>query len=81
MAEEKLYTIPLRDILKVPTPKRTNRAIKEIRNFLIKNTKVKNITLDKGINELLWSHGAKNPPKMIKVKVSQEEDTAKATLA
>jgi len=81
MAEEKLYTIPLKDVLKVPTPKRTNRAVKEIRKFLIKHTKVKNVKLDKSINESLWIKGSKNPPRSIKVKVSLEEDTLKVTLA
>ena len=81
MAEEKVYTIPLRNVLKVPKPKSANKTINEIRNFIIRHTKVKNMKLDNSINELVWARGSKNPPRSIKVKISLEDDAAKVTLA
>ena len=77
---EREYIIPLRTYWKrVPRYKRVNRAIKGIKEFLVRHMKVRDrdlskIKLDKYLNEAMWSRGIKKPPVKIKVKVVKEGD-------
>lgn len=73
--ESRVYIIPLRkNTLKVPTWRRSNRAISEIKKFLLRHTKADRLVIGKWINEEVWKHGGKNPPGKIKVKVTLKEE-------
>lgn len=71
---ERVYVIPLRkEWLKAPRYKRAKKAIRAIREFLVKHMKVperdlKKIKIDKWVNEAVWLRGIKKPPQKIKVK-------------
>jgi len=92
MAEEKKgklereYVIPLRkQVNKVPRYKRANKAIKTIKEFLVKHMKIrdgdlKKIKIDKYLNEEVWFRGIKKPPQKIKVKVIKEGDIVRVEL-
>ena len=72
MAEklERTYTIPLRrEYLKVPQYRRTEKASRALREFLVKHMKSENIRIGKFLNEYLWMHGMKNPPHHVRVNV------------
>lgn len=72
MAEklERTYTIPLRrEYLKVPQYRRTEKASRALREFLVKHMKSDNIRIGKFLNEHLWMHGMKNPPHHVRVNV------------
>ena len=85
MAEEKTeklereYVIPLRNKWKrVPRYKRANKAIKAIKEFLVRHMRLrdrdlKKIRIDKYLNEEVWFRGIKNPPSRIKVKAVTED--------
>jgi len=72
---ERTYIIPLRkEIIKVPRYRKTEKAIKAIKQFLARHMKIrdrdlKKIKLDSYVNEYMWARGIKNPPTKIKVKV------------
>ncbi len=84
MAEKKTekieheYVIPLRRKYQhVACYKKTPKAIKSVKEFLVKHMKIydkdlNKIKLDKYVNEYLWARGIKNPPHKIKVKVKKE---------
>ena len=76
MVKEQIYTIPLRIVKKVPTWKRANRAITEVRNFLVRHMKVESaqIKLDRSINERLWEKGCEKPPLSIRVRAVKFAD-------
>jgi large subunit ribosomal protein L31e len=77
---EKEYIIPLREKCRpVPIYKKTNKAVKTVKEFLVRHMKIrdrdlKKIKIDKQLNEILWSNGIKNPPHKIKVKAIKEKD-------
>ena len=77
---EREYTIPLRrEFLKVPRYKRANKAIKAIKQFLVRHMKVydrdlNKIKIDKYVNEEIWFRGIKKPPVKIKIKAIKKED-------
>ncbi|MFW6013603.1 MAG: 50S ribosomal protein L31e [Candidatus Nanoarchaeia archaeon] len=79
---ERSYTIPLRrEFLKAPTHKRTNRAVRAVRQFLQKHMKADNVKLGKSLNLKLWENGMKNPPHKVKINaIKDSEGTVMAEL-
>ena len=75
---EREYVIPLREKVRaVPRYKRTPKAVKTIKEFLVRHMRVrdrdlKKVKIDKHLNELLWFRGIKRPPHKIKVKAIKE---------
>lgn len=80
-AIEKVYTIPLRSgWVREPRSKRSNRAIRDVKVFVVKHTKSKDVKISKGINELIFSRGFQKPPPRIKVEVTGDLETVQAKL-
>jgi large subunit ribosomal protein L31e len=78
---ERTYTIPLRrEYLKAPKYRRTEKASRALRDFLVKHMKSENIKIGKHLNEFLWMHGMKNPPHHVKVNVAKIEGAVYAEL-
>ena len=74
MAEERIYTIPLRkEFLKAPSYKRSKKAISTIRSFLIRHMKAEDVKIGKYLNLEIFKHGRKNPPPRIKVKAIKDK--------
>jgi large subunit ribosomal protein L31e len=83
MAEkiERTYTIPLRKAwLNKPRYKRTPKAVRAVKEFLVKHMKSTDVKLGKELNDQLWKHGIKNPPCRIKVSVVKEDGKVMAEL-
>ena len=90
MADEKIereYVIPMREKLdRVPSYKRAKKAVRTIKEFLVKHMKVYDrdlgkVKIDKYLNEQLWSRGIKNPPVKIKVKATKVGEIVTVELA
>jgi len=82
MAEkEMIYNVPLRkELLKVPRYKRTQKAVRAMREFVAKHSKMDNVKIGKYLNLKLWEHGRKNPPTKLTVKVIKDKDFATVEL-
>jgi len=84
---EREYIIPLRNkFKKVPKHKRTNKAIKIIKEFLVRHMKIrdrdlKKVKLNGYLNEAVWFRGIRNPPSKIKVKAIKIGDIVRAELS
>jgi len=79
---ERIYVIPLGDVRKVPSRKKSANAVRFVQAFLAKNMKSRDIKLDKALNEKLWERGMRSIPPRIKVKATKQEDgSILATLA
>ena len=76
MAEdlERVYTIPLRNVKNVKKTIRAPRAIREVKNFLMKHMKVEDVVIDSSINEKIWERGIQKIPSKIKVKATLVEE-------
>jgi len=76
---EREYIIPLRaNWKKVPRYKRANKAIKTIKEFLVKHMKVydrnlNKIKIDNYLNEFVWFRGIKKPPAKVHIIAKKEE--------
>lgn len=71
---ERVYTIPLRDVKKVPRTIRSAKAVRHVREFLKRHMKSDEIKLDSSVNEKIWERGIQKIPPKIKVKAVKEED-------
>ena len=83
---EKEYIIPLREKSRhVPRYKKTPKAVKTVKEFLVKHMKIrdrdlKKIKIDRFLNEVLWFRGIRNPPHKIKVKAFRDGEFVRAEL-
>jgi large subunit ribosomal protein L31e len=73
---ERVYTIPLRDTMRVPKYRRSNRAMKEVRSYLAKHMKTPedNVKIDQSLNEVIWARGDSKPPLRVRVRAVKFED-------
>jgi large subunit ribosomal protein L31e len=83
---EREYIIPLRaKWTRVPRYKRVNKAIKTIKEFLVRHMKIRDrdlskIKVDKYLNEAIWNKGIRKPPTKIRVRAVREGDIVRAEL-
>jgi large subunit ribosomal protein L31e len=78
---ERDYVIPLRSSFRNTTRhKRTPKAIRTIREFLVKHMKSEDVKMGMHLNEKMWENGIKNPPHHIKVHVTKKGDEVRAEL-
>ncbi|HNR25771.1 50S ribosomal protein L31e [Methanobacterium sp. CWC-01] len=71
---ERVYTIPLRDVKKVPRTKRSPRATRYVRDFIQRHMKSEDVKIDASVNEKIWERGIQKIPPRIKVKATKEDD-------
>jgi large subunit ribosomal protein L31e len=75
---EREYVIPLREKCRpVPRYKKTPKAVKTIKEFLVRHMKIydrdlNKIKIDRFLNEELWKRGIRKPLHKVKVKVVKE---------
>jgi len=71
--EERVVTVPLRDVRKVAVQKRADRAMKLIREHLAQHFNVDGdeVRLDPSINEKVWEKGRQNPPSKLRVRAAR----------
>ncbi|MHA1410388.1 MAG: 50S ribosomal protein L31e [Candidatus Odinarchaeia archaeon] len=74
IAEERVYTVPFRDVKKVPRNKRSNKAIRILKEFMIRHMKSEEIIINPKVNEKIWERGIEKPPNKIKVKAIKSRD-------
>lgn len=74
--EERVITVPLRDVTAVAKHDRADRAMKIIREHLARNFSVApdDVRLDPSINEAVWEQGRKNPPRKIRIRAARFDE-------
>jgi len=71
---ERKYVVPLRrEWLKVPTYKRTRKAVKALREFIAKHMKTDTVKIGKHLNKKMWYSGTRNPPGKVEVIAYRKE--------
>ena len=78
MAEEltRIMIIPLRGAKQAPRSRRTERAVKDVRAYVMRHMKAdaEHVWIDKSVNEKLWENGIRNPPSKITVSATRYDD-------
>ncbi len=84
---EREYIIPLRvKWSNVPRYRRAGKAVKSIKEFLVRHMKIRDrdlnkVKVDTYLNEYVWFRGIKHPPAYVKVRATKKDDVVMATLA
>ncbi len=74
ITEERDYTVPLKDVKKAPTGKRSNKAIRILREFIARHMKTDSVIINPEVNERIWMKGIEKPPRKIKVKALKDKE-------
>ncbi len=81
MAEEKIFTIPLRKAFRGANRKRrAKKAITIIREYLQRHMKTDDIKIGKTINESVWARGITKPPRKVRIHATLDNNTAYAEM-
>ena len=74
--EERVVTVPLRDVNAQASHKRADRAVKVVREHLAKHFAVETeeVRLDSSINEAIWARGRSKPPRKLRVRAARFEE-------
>jgi large subunit ribosomal protein L31e len=74
--EERVVTVPLRDVQAEAKHERADRAMRIVRSHLAQHFSVEEdaVRLDPSINEAVWSRGRKKPPSKIRVRAARFEE-------
>jgi large subunit ribosomal protein L31e len=80
MAEEKIFTIPLREAFTRGRAQRAQDASRLVREFLIRHMKSENVKIGDSINKDVWKRGMQKPPRKLRVHAVKEEDIVYAEL-
>ncbi len=74
MAVERTYVVPLRrGFLKSPRYKRAKKAVRVLREFLVRHMKSEDVRILSELNVAIWHHGIKNPPSRVKINVKKDD--------
>lgn len=83
---ERIYNIPLRrEWEKAPRYKRAKKAVKAVKEFLVRHMKVydrdlEKIKIGRWLNMHIWERGIRKPPTMIKIKATKDGDVVRVEL-
>jgi len=72
--EERVYTVPLKKAWRTPRPLRTPRAIRVLKEFVIRHMKAEEVKLSQEVNNFIWSRGIEKPPRRIRIRVGKDKD-------
>lgn len=74
--EERVVTVPLRDVLAEAKHRRADKAMSIIRDHLARQFGVEpgEVRLDPSINEAVWERGRANPPRKIRIRAARFEE-------
>ncbi len=78
--DERVMTVPLRDLQAEPSHKRADKAMTLIRDHLAQHFNVEGdaIRMDPSINETVWERGRANPPSKLRVRAARFEEDGEA---
>ena len=70
-------TVPLGGAWNISRFKRSPRAIKIIRNEVIRHLKVtedEELYIDPDVNQYIWANGIENPPRKVRLQITRFEE-------
>ncbi|WP_436911422.1 50S ribosomal protein L31e [Halosimplex marinum] len=80
--EERVVTVPLRDVKAAPNEEQADKAVSIVREHLAKHFAVDGdaVRLDPSINEAVWANGRSNPPRKLRVRAARFEEEGEAVV-
>ncbi len=80
MAEEKVFTVPLREVFDSPRTYRAKKAVRILKDFLARHIDAEEVKIGNSINSKIWESGIQKPPRKLRIHVMQEDKIAYAEI-
>ena len=76
IVEERIYTVPLSRAWIGPRNKRAPRAIRILRNFIMRHMKIdeESLKISNEVNKRVWSRGIQKPPRKIRIRAVKNRE-------
>ena len=80
--DERVMTLPLRDVLAESTGQRADKAMSLVREHLAQHFNVaeEDVRLDPSVNEAVWERGRSKPPETLRVRAARFEEAGEAVV-
>ncbi|CAI48598.1 50S ribosomal protein L31e [Natronomonas pharaonis DSM 2160] len=80
--DERVMTVPLRDVLAESKGQRADKAMSLVRSHLAQHFNVEEdaVRLDPSINEAVWERGRSKPPSELRVRAARFEEEGEAVV-
>ena len=80
--DERVMTVPLRDVLAESTGQRADKAMSLVREHLAQHFNVaeEDVRLDPSVNEAVWERGRSKPPETLRVRAARFEEAGEAVV-
>jgi large subunit ribosomal protein L31e len=80
--DERVMTIPLRDVLAESKGQRADKAMSLVRAHLAQHFNVDeaDVRLDPSVNEAVWARGRSKPPSELRVRAARFEEEGEAVV-
>jgi large subunit ribosomal protein L31e len=80
--DERVMTVPLRDVLAGSNTDRADKAMSLVRSHLAQHFNVEEeaVRLDPSINEAVWERGRSKPPRKLRVRAARFEEAGEAVV-
>jgi len=80
--EERVVTVPLRDVQAAAKHERADKAMSLVREHLAQHFSVEgeDVRLDPSINEAVWERGRANPPSKLRVRAARFQEEGRGVV-
>ncbi len=80
--EERVVTVPLRDVTAEASHKRADYAMRLIREHLARHFSVEEdaVRLDPSINEAVWARGRSKPPRRLRIRAARFHEAGESVV-
>jgi large subunit ribosomal protein L31e len=72
--DERIYVVPLAKARRGPRNKRAKKAIRYLREYMSRHFKPESLIISQEVNQAIWAHGIKHPPRKLKVRATKNID-------
>ena len=72
--DERIYIIPLARARKGPRNKRAKKAIRYLKDYIMRHFKPESLVITQEVNERIWQRGIQKPPRKLKVRATKNID-------
>ena len=72
--DERIYVVPLAKARHGPRNKYAKKAIRYLREYMIRHFKPESLVISQEVNEKIWERGIQKPPRKLKVRCTKNVD-------
>jgi len=72
--DERIYIVPLAKARRGPRNKRAKKAVRYLREYMMRHFKPESLVITQEVNEKIWERSIQKPPRKLKVRATKNID-------